>query len=77
MAFCRGGRHNAATRGNGARRALYILRAWKQASTKEDDMEYTKPEVIAQNGANGRYAAGCPAEDRYREDMCLDCERTQ
>lgn len=40
-------------------------------------MKYEKPEIIAQNSETGSYAAGCPAEDRYFDHNCLDCERTK
>lgn len=40
-------------------------------------MEYKKPEVIAQNAAQGSYAAGCPEKDRGGEIACKDCERTR
>jgi hypothetical protein len=39
-------------------------------------MEYTKPQVVAQNSAAGSYAAGCPAKDTWRDVHCKDCERT-
>jgi hypothetical protein len=38
-------------------------------------MEYAKPEVVAQNGAAGSYAAGCPSDDAFYH--CKDCERTE
>ena len=37
-------------------------------------MAYKKPEIVAQNGTHGTYAAGCPANDRCPN--CVDCERT-
>lgn len=40
-------------------------------------MAYTKPVIIAQNSSSGSYAAGCPAEDRYMDYNCLNCERTE
>lgn len=42
-------------------------------------MEYTKPQVIAQNASSGIYAAGCPAENRapFGNNYCEDCERTR
>lgn len=40
-------------------------------------MEYTKPQVIAQNASSGSYAAGCPSNDRNASWQCLDCERTE
>ena len=42
-------------------------------------MDYEKPEFIAQNSAEGSFAAGCPAMDRgYTScpNLCVDCERT-
>jgi hypothetical protein len=35
-------------------------------------MAYTKPQIVAQNSAQGSYAAGCPADTA----MCRNCERT-
>jgi hypothetical protein len=41
-------------------------------------MAYTKPVIVAQNGAQGSYAAGCPAKDRSGSDAaCANCERAQ
>lgn len=40
-------------------------------------MEYTKPQVIAQNASSGSYAAGCPADVRSGNGRCADCERTE
>ena len=37
-------------------------------------MAYKKPEIVAQNGAGGTYAAACPPNDRCPE--CVNCERT-
>ena len=39
-------------------------------------MAYKKPRLIAKNNPTGSFAAGCPAESRYGESNCLDCERT-
>ena len=36
-------------------------------------MTYEKPEVLAQNAANGSFAAGCDGHNIYR---CDTCERT-
>lgn len=36
-------------------------------------MAYTKPEVMAQNSAQGSFAASCPALDA----MCRACDRTE
>ena len=40
-------------------------------------MAYTKPVVVAQNSVSGSYAAGCPSEDRFSSQRCLNCERTE
>jgi hypothetical protein len=37
-------------------------------------MSYTKPVVIAQNGAQGSFAAGCPAQMANSGGMCQQCE---
>jgi hypothetical protein len=34
-------------------------------------MAYTKPQIVAQNSAQGVFAAGCPANDRLPQ--CSDC----
>lgn len=46
-------------------------------------MAYTKPQVIAQNGVAGSFAASCPSRDRGRDYSqngtptgCTNCERT-
>ena len=39
-------------------------------------MEYTKPQVIAQNSSTGSYAAGCPANNTAWSSDCRYCERT-
>ncbi len=45
---------------------------------KELFMEYTKPQVIAQNSSTGSYAAGCPANrDSWDCSSCKMCERTE
>lgn len=38
-------------------------------------MVYVKPEVLAQNAAQGAFAAGCPPETSYSGD-CRKCDRT-
>jgi len=38
-------------------------------------MEYKKPEVIAQSGTVGTFAAGCPAKNRF-EVHCVVCNLT-
>lgn len=40
-------------------------------------MAYTKPVIVAQNGAAGSFAAGCPTLDRISERSCINCERTE
>jgi hypothetical protein len=42
-------------------------------------MAYTKPVVLAQNSAQGSYAAGCPAQDTGPSKTygCKVCERTE
>ena len=40
-------------------------------------MEYTTPEVVAQNNSNGSYAAGCPANDNGSGSWCTNCERSE
>ena len=40
-------------------------------------MAYTKPMMVAQNGAAGSFAAGCPVNDNGGFTRCKDCERTQ
>jgi hypothetical protein len=39
-------------------------------------MAYTKPVVLAQNGKQGVYAAGCPAQNQGSSSVCKNCERT-
>lgn len=41
-------------------------------------MAYTKPVIVAQNGATGVFAAGCPANRANTgvADECKRCERT-
>ena len=40
-------------------------------------MAYTKPMMVAQNGAAGSFAAGCPANyPNESAGRCKDCERT-
>jgi hypothetical protein len=38
-------------------------------------MAYSKPVVLAQNGKQGSFAAGCPAKDTNL--WCKECERTK
>ena len=48
---------------------------------RRKSMAYTKPQVVAQNGAAGSYAAGCPPQNRGSFSSgtasCISCERTQ
>lgn len=39
-------------------------------------MNYSKPQVLAQNKASGSFAAGCPANYNGTSLNCKDCERT-
>jgi hypothetical protein len=39
-------------------------------------MAYTKPVVLAQNGKEGSFAAGCPSQNTGT-GYCKSCERTQ
>lgn len=42
-------------------------------------MAYAKPEVLAQNAAQGSFAAGCPAQNSggpIGPQGCKNCERT-
>jgi hypothetical protein len=39
-------------------------------------MAYTKPVVLAQNGKQGSFAAGCPANDTSATSRCKACERS-
>lgn len=39
-------------------------------------MAYNKPVVLAQNGKQGSFAAGCPAQNAASSNMCKNCERT-
>lgn len=43
------------------------------------EVSYTKPVIVAQNGAAGVFAAGCPAKDcggTVYPSKCKNCERT-
>lgn len=38
-------------------------------------MTYEKPQVVAQNNANGSFAAGCLEKDHWSgTDLCRRCE---
>lgn len=39
-------------------------------------MAYTKPQIVAQNSAEGSYAAGCPTGNSNVGSQCKKCERT-
>ena len=49
---------------------------WKYILNKENNMAYSKPQVLAQNGTQGVFAAGCPANMRGGDTHCRNCERT-
>jgi len=38
-------------------------------------MAYKKPEVLAQNEAQGSYAAGCPAQATGNSAPCSNCQQ--
>jgi hypothetical protein len=40
-------------------------------------MAYNKPVVLAQNGKQGSFAAGCPEKGTHFDYICKMCERTQ
>jgi hypothetical protein len=40
-------------------------------------MAYSKPVVLAQNGKQGSYAAGCPEKGTAGPSECKSCERTR
>lgn len=40
-------------------------------------MSYTKPQVLAQNKANGSYAAGCPSQHFGSDWQCRSCDRAK
>ena len=39
-------------------------------------MTYKKPEVLAQNEAQGSFAAGCPAQSTGGSAPCSNCQTT-
>jgi len=43
-------------------------------NTKGKVMKYSKPKIVAQNGKQGVFAAGCPEKGL---GQCRDCERTR
>jgi hypothetical protein len=40
-------------------------------------MAYTKPVVLALNGKQGSFAAGCPEKNTFGSSHCKNCERTE
>jgi len=40
-------------------------------------MKYSKPQVLAQNGKRGVFAAGCPEKGIGTDNTCKNCERTR
>jgi hypothetical protein len=40
-------------------------------------MAYSKPVVLAQNGKEGSFAAGCGADKVSNTSQCKPCERTR
>jgi hypothetical protein len=43
---------------------------------RRNTMAYSKPVVLAQNSANGSFAAGCPAQGTSNtQSCCKGCER--
>lgn len=40
-------------------------------------MAYTKPMMVAQNGAAGSFAAGCPSNTTWTPSVCKNCERSE
>jgi hypothetical protein len=45
---------------------------------KGKEMKYSKPVIVAQNSAQGSFAAGCPERDANGfENACKRCERTK
>lgn len=38
-------------------------------------MKYTKPQVVAQNKAQGSFAASCPSNQYGTEFSCRQCDR--
>jgi hypothetical protein len=43
---------------------------------RRKNMAYTKPQVLAQNGKQGVFAAGCPSQNSNMSGACKRCERT-
>ena len=40
-------------------------------------MNYSKPQVLAQNKASGSYAAGCPSYNFGSSVSCRQCDRAK
>ncbi len=57
--------------------ALQRFRIAEKYLLGEPNMAYTKPEVVAQNGNSGSFAAGCPEKDAGQTNWCKNCERTK
>jgi len=55
-------------------RRMSIITAQKRKGGKT--MKYSKPVIVAQNEAQGTFAAGCPAKGSGGA-LCKMCDRTQ
>jgi len=40
-------------------------------------MKYSKPKIVAQNGKQGVFAAGCPEKSMGGASFCRQCDRAQ
>ncbi len=40
-------------------------------------MNYSKPQVLAQNKASGSFAAGCPEDRMGYDSICRKCDRAK
>ncbi len=40
-------------------------------------MSYSKPKILAENKAQGSFAAGCPAKDMGYDSTCRRCDRAK
>ena len=40
-------------------------------------MEYKKPVIVAQNKAQGSFAAACPSNNFGTDHMCRSCDRAK
>lgn len=52
----------------------YINLFLENQKKQEDSMDYTKPQVIAQNGATGSFAAGCDTFLGADHSGCVSCQ---